>query len=494
MKFCTTRTPKKAAFSPMEVIIKGMAPDGGLFMPESIPVLSQTELNDFIKLPYPKLAAEILHKYFDCFSMAELTADAEAAYGFENFPTVPLDLCVVEPRLFMLELWHGPTCAFKDMALQMMPRMLSRALSKQRKKRLALVAAATSGDTGKAAMEGFRDVPGTKIKVYYPHNGVSPIQRLQMATQAGENVSVSAIRGNFDDAQSAVKEMFARKDVQKMLARGNAFLTSANSINFARLAPQIVYYVYAYVRMLRSHAITMGETVDVVVPSGNFGNVLSAYFAKRMGVPFGRLIVASNKNRVLADFFRTGVYDCNRAFYHTTSPSMDILRSSNLERLLYLVAGPERTARWMKDLAQTGRFCVSADVLSRLQAEFCGIWVDEPEVADTIRRTFREDGYLIDTHTAVGVAAFRQYSERPQASRRILVASTASPFKFPRDVLTAILGDAPQDDFEAAQTLAAISGRPIPRALRDLRERPVRFTNVVDREEMADDLADYLRD
>ncbi len=492
MKYRTTRTAGAARFSPADVILRGLAPDGGLFMPDTIPALKAEDFLSFAALPYPALAAKILAMYFDCFSEDDLRKDAEEAYGETHFPLRPLDIRIVEPRLFMLELWHGPTCAFKDMALQMMPRLLSRTLRDSHCKKLALIATATSGDTGKAAMEGFRDVPGIKIKVYFPKDGVSRIQYLQMATQRGSNVSVSGIDGNFDDAQSAVKAMFADKEMAKVLKKEKAFLTSANSINFARLAPQIVYYVYAYARMLRAGAVLPGEKVDVVVPSGNFGDIFSAYLAKRMGIPFGRLVVASNKNKVLADFFETGVYDCNRPFYHTSSPSMDILRSSNLERLLFMKAGPKATAQWMEDLKRAGRFCVPAAVLSDLQSEFCGIWVDEDEVGETIRSAFQSDRYLIDPHTAVGVAAFRKYSGRPGASRRILVASTASPFKFPRDVLTAIAGEAPDDDMEALRQLEKVSGLVAPSSLRSLADQPLRFTRSIGRTEMTEDIRRFL--
>ena len=401
---------------------------------------------------------------------------------------------MLDTKLFSLELWHGPTCAFKDMALQLTPRLLSRALKKNKEKRTAVVVTATSGDTGKAALEGFRDVPGVKIMVYYPAHGTSEIQRMQMVTQEGGNVCVTGVNGNFDDAQSGVKEMFASASMQKTIKTRRVFLTSANSINWGRLVPQIVYYVYAYCQLVRGGALRLGETLDVCVPTGNFGNILAAYLSKRMGLPIGTLVCASNRNHVLADFLQTGRYNRNRPFYTTTSPSMDILISSNLERLLYLVCGPKKTAEYMHILKTEGEFMLSADELAQIQADFLGMWTDEEGTAATIHSVFDVYHYACDPHTAVAMGAaikYRETSDKTKA-RRMLVVSTASPFKFAKPVLSALEGQVPEDEEKAMQALSEAIRQPIPLPLADVTKKAIRFGDVVEKGQLASALSSFI--
>ena len=393
----------------------------------------------------------------------------------------------VTDNLFSLELWHGPTAAFKDMALQIMPRLLSRAIVKTGETRDALILVATSGDTGKAALEGYKDIDRIKIMVFYPVDGVSRVQKLQMATQTGGNVNVCAIRGNFDDAQTGVKKIFGDAAMAEALAEKGYVLSSANSINWGRLAPQIVYYVSAYCDLLNSGALKMGETMDVCVPTGNFGNIFAGYIAKLMGLPVRHFVCASNKNNILTDFLRTGTYDRNRAFHLTMSPSMDILISSNLERLLCFTAGEERTAAYMESLKKDGAYTVDAEVLAAIRESFSGYFADEIATAETIKAYFDQYGYLADTHTAVALSAAEQYISTLNAAdvRPTVVDSTASPYKFAADVYES-LGKAakPADPLAALDELASATGTEIPFPLRGLGQREVRFTKVINAEDM----------
>ncbi len=495
MFYQSTRDPAHKKYSAAEVIKMGLAPDGGLFIPESIPTLSQDEIASLCADAYPVRAAKVLSKFLTDYTYEELLDDCTAAYAEASFPGGAAPVVSVREHIHSLELWHGPTAAFKDMALQIMPRLLSRALVKTGETHDALILVATSGDTGKAALEGYKDIDRIKIMVFYPVDGVSRVQKLQMATQTGNNVHVCAIYGNFDDAQTGVKNIFGDADMAKALEERGYVLSSANSINWGRLAPQIVYYISAYCDLLTKGVLKMGETMDVCVPTGNFGNIFAGYIAKLMGLPIRRFICASNRNNILTDFLTTGTYDRNRAFHLTMSPSMDILISSNLERLLCFAAGEERTATYMQSLKETGAYTVDADVQSMIAAEFVGYFADEDTTAATIRDYFENSGYLADTHTAVGLSAAGQYlaSLTDDDIRPIIVDSTASPYKFAADVLTSLGGDKPADPLDALDALAQKTSTEIPYPLRGLSERKVRFEQVILADEMPGAVLDYCR-
>ena len=482
MIYNSTRGARIGARS-AEAIKTGLCPDGGLFMPERIPTLNDGEIRRLSALSYHERAAAILGKFLTDYTEEELLADAGAAYAEDKFGREPAPISALSDNRFLLELYHGPTCAFKDMALQIMPRLFARALKKTNEKRTALILVATSGDTGKAALEGYRDVPGTAIQVFYPADGVSRTQKLQMQTQGGENVSVYGIRGNFDDAQNGVKRIFADEKTREALDRNGVFLSSANSINWGRLVPQIVYYVSACCDLLARGAIAPGEAIDVCVPTGNFGNIFAAFLAKKMGLPIGRLVCASNENNVLTEFLETGVYDRNRPFRTTMSPSMDILISSNLERLLYVVCGPEKTARCMAALAKEGRYRVSPEAFREIGRHFAGYCASEEETADVLRRTYEKDSRLVDPHTAVALAAAEKYREKEKSPRALLVASTASPYKFAGDVYRSLTGVAAEESSLPA-VLAGLTGEPVPAPIAALGERAVRFSEVIGKEQM----------
>ncbi|MBE6629265.1 MAG: threonine synthase [Ruminococcaceae bacterium] len=492
MKFQSTRDESAAKFSAAQVIKQGLAADGGLFVPEEIPTLTADEILTLCKADYPTRAAEILGKFLTDYTKEELLADCRAAYADTAFVGGAAPLVSLDGTVYSMELWHGPTAAFKDMALQIMPRLLSRALVKTGEARTALILVATSGDTGKAALEGYKDIERVKIAVFYPENGVSRVQKLQMQTQTGGNVYVCAIDGNFDDAQSGVKKIFSDKEAAAYLNERGVFLSSANSINWGRLAPQIVYYVSAYCDLLNAGRIQMGDKVNVTVPTGNFGNIFAAYLAKLMGLPIDRLICASNQNNILTDFLATGTYDRNRAFHLTMSPSMDILISSNLERLLYLTAGAKRTAAYMRSLAETGAYTVDADVKRAINVSFKGYFADEEKTAATIRETMEKHGYLADTHTAVALSAAGQYIAETGDKTPMIVASTASPYKFAADVYASLYGEHPADALAALDTLAARTATEIPYPLRGIGERTVRFTDTVPASNMWEAVKNYV--
>ena len=415
MKYISTRGAHSDGVPSAYAIKTGLAGDGGLFMPESIPEIDLEYIKELSSLPYHERAARVLSLFLTDYTYEELLCDAEAAYSKEKFIPSPAPVTEMTDGRYMLELWHGPTCAFKDMALQIMPRLFVRALKKCGEEREALILVATSGDTGKAALEGYRDVEGTKIKVFYPIDGVSQIQKLQMQVQEGGNLSVKGIRGNFDDAQTGVKKIFSDKEFAEKLSEGGVFLSSANSINWGRLVPQVVYYISAYCDMYKKGYISLGEKIDVCVPTGNFGNIFAGYIAKLMGLPVGTLVCASNKNNILTDFLCEGVYDRNRPFYATMSPSMDILISSNLERLLYLLFGSEKCSEYMRKLGAEGKYALCADELSKLRESFKGYCTNEEECSDTIKEIFKNENRLIDTHTAVAVCAATKYMSDREA-------------------------------------------------------------------------------
>lgn len=470
-----------------KAIKQGLASDGGLFMPESIPTLTSEDILALSKMSYPERAATVLSKFLTDYTYDELLEDCNEAYGEARFPVGAAPISAIGEKLRILELWHGPTAAFKDMALQIMPRLFVRALRKTEEKRTALILVATSGDTGKAALEGYRDVEGIQIAVFYPVDGVSRVQKLQMATQEGNNVDVFAVEGNFDDAQNGVKRIFSDEEMRAALDKKGYFLSSANSINWGRLAPQIVYYISAYCDLLKENDIEYGEKLDVCVPTGNFGNIFAALIAKRMGLPIGKLICASNQNNVLTDFLRTGTYDRNRTFHTTMSPSMDILISSNLERLLYLVCGSEETARYMKELAENGCYTVSDEVKAKINDDLCGYYCDEVNTAKTIREIFNEYNYLSDTHSAVAIYSAKKYAaESDNAAKRILVASTASPYKFASSVYTALTEKQAPEGTQALDALSELTSTEITSPLAGLDKKTVRFTRVIERSEMED--------
>ncbi len=484
MKYRSTRGGTRE-FTASEAIVRGLAPDGGLFVPCELPSLSSDALRSLMLLSYPERAARVMQLFLDEFSPDELENFCREAYGEARFGGAPAP--TVERGGLYLELWHGPTCAFKDMALQMLPRLLSASLEKCGGSKGALILTATSGDTGKAALEGFRDVKNTKIMVFYPLGGVSEIQKLQMTTQLGENVRVMAVRGNFDDAQSGVKRVLSDAALSRAALRHGWRFSSANSINWGRLLPQIAYYVSAYLDCAASGAVKFGDELDVCVPTGNFGNILAAYYAKKMGVPVGRLVCASNANNVLTDFIRTGVYDRRRDFHMTVSPSMDILVSSNLERLLYEVSRDAAlVASLMSRLMDEGFYAVPDTIREEIGRLFFSGFCRDDETLDTIRDVWREHGYLIDPHTAVAEHVRREYLTSEGRVRTTLVVSTASPYKFCGAVLEALGNDAPDGaGVELIGRLRDVTGVTPPPQLEALGNMPERFREVCLPSEMA---------
>ena len=494
MKFVSTRAlNNKKEYSAAEVIKQGLAPDGGLFVPTEIPALTGEDLDRLAGMTYPERAAEIMGLYLMDYTREELLSAANAAYGAPKFPEATPTPITKVGDLELLELWHGPTCAFKDMALQIMPHLLSMALTKTGETRDALILVATSGDTGKAALEGYADVPRVKIHVFYPTDGVSRIQKKQMATQQGSNVNVTAIYGNFDDAQNGVKAIFADGEMASLLDKEGLFLSSANSINWGRLVPQVVYYISAYCDLMNAGRLQKGDQMDVVVPTGNFGNIFACCLAKRMGLPVGKMICASNQNNVLTDFINNGVYDRRRTFYQTVSPSMDILISSNLERLLWLVAGPEKCASYMEALRKDGVYAVDKEVLEAVQEEFAAYFCDEALTKNVLREIYEQRMYLADTHTAVALSAALRYQRSLEEKRTVLVASTASPYKFSPAVLEALGKTVPEDGFEALRSLQKISGIPAPARLAALETMEDRFTEVIAAENMKEAVLAFAR-
>ncbi len=468
-----------------EAILKGLADDGGLFVPERIPALDKTP-DELAGMTYAETAYEVMKLYLTDFTEEELKACIAGAYD-SKFDTETIAPLVEAEGAYYLELFHGATIAFKDMALSILPHLMTTAAKKNQIKNEIVILTATSGDTGKAALAGFADVKGTRIIVFYPKNGVSPIQEKQMVTQKGANTSVVGIHGNFDDAQTGVKRIFSDAEMKRKLADNGFQFSSANSINIGRLVPQIVYYVYAYGVLLREGKIKSGEEINVVVPTGNFGNILAAYYAKHMGLPIARLICASNENKVLTDFFHTGIYDRNREFVLTSSPSMDILVSSNLERLIYRITGEDAqaTERLMRQLGGDGKYEVTEEMRKELTA-FYGGYATEKETAERIRTLYENSGYVIDTHTAVASAVYETYRQETGDERKTVIASTASPFKFTRSVMDAIAPDCNEmDDFALADALAEISNTPVPGAVEEIRNAPILHDNVCGKEEMA---------
>ncbi len=469
-------------------ISRGISEEGGLFVPESIPSITMDELKKLADMTYAQRAAAVFAKYLTDFTEAELVYCTENAYSEKNFETANIaEIAHLFDGTYMLELWHGPTCAFKDMALQILPYFLTTSVKKLNLDCKIVILVATSGDTGKAALEGFKDVPGTQIMVFYPEEGVSDMQKRQMVTQEGENVTVCAVKGNFDDCQSGVKTIFTDSNVIGTLENGGMRFSSANSINWGRLVPQVVYYVSSYVTMASQGEIEWGEKINIVVPTGNFGNILAAYYAKQMGVPIAKLICASNVNKVLTDFIRTGVYDRNRDFYATCSPSMDILISSNLERLLYLLSGENDALirQWFGQLASEGKYEVSDDIKASMKELFYGGYCDDAATKETIGKIYKKYGYTCDTHTAVAVKVYEDYKAETGDTTKTLIASTASPYKFSGSVLSALDSSRVTDDeYAMVDILSEMSNIPVPSALAELKTKERRFSGSIDKNDM----------
>ena len=495
MKYYSTRDAA-VRMDAAEAIKMGLSRDGGLLTPCEIPQIDRAFLESLVNVRYQERAAKVMGLYLTDYTYEELSGFAENAYGPEKFDCDAVaPVRTVDETTHCLELWHGPTSAFKDMALQMLPQLLSAALRKTGEHKTVCILVATSGDTGKAAMEGFADVPQTKILVFYPKDGVSKVQETQMVTQDGANVGVCAVEGNFDDAQTGVKKMFNDKELGKELADKGFQFSSANSINIGRLVPQVVYYVYAYANLVKNGEIADGEKINVTVPTGNFGNILAAFYAKQMGLPIAKLICASNENKVLFDFFRTGIYDRNRDFILTTSPSMDILISSNLERLIYRIAGNSEAAdrELMQNLAKDGKYEIT-DAMKKELADFYGNYASEQETADAIAKLYSDTGYVIDPHTAVAAAVYGKYREETYDETKTVIASTASPYKFTSSVLAAI---APEYDtlpvLEQVDKLSALANTEIPRAIEEIRTAPVLHTTECDVDQMPETVRAFLK-
>ena len=495
MKYISTRTKNFQPLNSADVILKGIADDGGLFVPETIPKVTLDEIKSLVDKNYVGRAVPILEKFLTDYTEDELFESCELAYDwFDVSSKVPLTILIQDEQhknspVGVMELWHGVTSAFKDMALQLLPQLMTRALKKVGETKEILILVATSGDTGKAALAGFADVPQTKIMVFYPAEGVSKIQKLQMVTQAGKNVNVTAVKGNFDDCQNGVKKIFADENIRAELEKSNVKLSSANSINWGRLVPQICYYFATYAEFVKSESIKLGDTVNVAVPTGNFGNILAAYYAKRMGLPIKKLICASNINHILTDFFNTGVYDRNREFYKTITPSMDILISSNLERLLYHETGgdTERVKSFMQELNSTGKYKINSSFKNKLDKIFYADYATEDETLKIIRNIFDTFKYLVDTHTAVALSVVGKYRKNTGDMLPVIVASTASPFKFTSAVLKA-LGQSVEkiDDLTQLDKLSLLTNKTIPKNLASLGTAKILHENICTKDEMAE--------
>ncbi len=476
-----------------QAILQGLSRDGGLFVPDHIPALDKT-VKELSEMEYNDVAYEVMKLFFTDYSESDLRACIESAYTKEHFDSKPIVPLAEVDNIFYIELFHGPTIAFKDMALQILPYLMTTAARMNDEKDEIVILTATSGDTGKAALAGFADVKGTRIMVFYPKKGVSSVQEKQMVTQKGANTCVIGIHGNFDDAQTGVKKLFGDRELEKEMNSKQLRFSSANSINIGRLVPQIVYYVYTYVHLVAEGRIRDGEKINVTVPTGNFGNILAAYYAKNMGIPIAKLICASNENKVLFDFFSTGIYDRNRPFILTRSPSMDILISSNLERLIYMTAGndSEKCRELMEQLSKDGKYEITKEMSGRL-SDFCGGYASEEECTDMIRDMYSECGYIIDTHTAVAASVYRKYRKENADDTVTVIASTASPYKFAGSVMCAIDPDNKKlNDIQMIDKLSEKSGTKIPKAIKELISAPVIHRGECDSSEMKDAVKKFL--
>ena len=487
----STRDAEKTVTA-SQAILKGMADDGGLFVPVSIPKLP-VSLGELKEMTYQEIAYTVMKEFLTDFTEEELKSCIAKAYD-SKFDTEEIAPLAKVEDAYYLELFHGATIAFKDMALSILPHLLTTSAKKNQVKNEIVILTATSGDTGKAALAGFADVEGTKIIVFYPKNGVSRVQELQMVTQKGDNTSVVAIHGNFDNAQSGVKAMFENKELEKELNEAGYQFSSANSINIGRLVPQVVYYVYAYAKLLQNEEIAEDEEINVVVPTGNFGNILAAYYAKNMGIPIAKLICASNENKVLYDFFQTGTYDRNREFVLTTSPSMDILISGNLERLIYKISGEDarKDTDLMTELKTKGSYAITGEMKANL-ADFAAGYATEEQVAKTIHDVYEDTGYVMDTHTAVAATVYKAYREDSKDDRKTVIASTASPYKFAGSVMSAIDPKYKgQDNFKLIEELQKVSGTEIPNAIKEIMNAEIRHNTECDVDQMEQTVKDIL--
>ena len=492
MRFISTRG-KSSASCAAEAIAKGLAEDGGLFVSEIFPAITEENISEMLLMDYAERAAFVLHKYLEEYDYNDLLNACKAAYSkFEDEDPAPL--VKIDDKFFIMELFHGPTLAFKDVALTLLPYLLRKGCDISGIKEDVLILVATSGDTGKAALEGFKDANGIKIMVFYPSEGVSDMQKAQMCTQEGNNVNVVAVKGNFDDCQTSVKKIFTDKEINAKLKENGIILSSANSMNFGRLAPQITYYFSAYCDLLNSNEIKMGDKVDFVVPTGNFGNILAGYYAKKMGLPIGKLVCASNSNNVLTEFFASGTYDSNREFFKTISPSMDILISSNLERLIFEISNRNTiaTSEKMAELKINGKYSVNKEEFELLEKEFFAGYTDEDECRSEIEYIFDEYGYVADPHTAVAISVADNYNNSVTTSNNIVVLSTASPYKFACDVYGAITNKNLKDAFKASELLSEESAMPIPQQISELKGKEKRFTKVVDRTETVESVFEFV--
>lgn len=479
-----------------QAIAQGISKDGGLFVPSEIPSISFDDIKALGEMSYAQRAAFVFTKYLTDFDGAEISYCVDNAYSTKNFDTENIaEIVHLFDGTYMLELWHGPTCAFKDMALQILPYLLTVSTKKINLDKKVVILVATSGDTGKAALEGFKDVPGTQILVFYPEDGVSAMQKKQMTTQEGENVGVCAIKGNFDDAQNGVKKIFTSEEVAEKLSENGYMFSSANSINWGRLAPQIIYYVSSYARLVAENKISMGDKINIVVPTGNFGNILAAYYAKKMGIPVNKLICASNANNVLTEFLTTGIYNRNREFHTTISPSMDILISSNLERLLYHLCGEDdmQIREWFTKLSVEGRYEVTDSVKAILKEEFYAGCCNDEETKTCINEIFTKYSYICDTHTAVAVKVYEDYVKNTGDNTTTIIASTASPYKFSNSVLDALgKSDPDADEFRLVEELAEVTKLPVPSSLAELKNKEIRFKGSIEKSDMKDFVLETL--
>ncbi|MBQ7638822.1 MAG: threonine synthase [Clostridia bacterium] len=487
MKYTSTRNNSLAVSSSF-AIANGISEEGGLFVPEKIPQVSKEFIGELAPLSYKERADKILPLFLTDYGEDEIKGYTSAAYS-DNFEgETPAPVKCLRRGVSVLELWHGPTCAFKDMALQLLPYLLTGAAKRELGGKQSVILVATSGDTGKAALEGFKDVDGTKILVFFPDRGVSPMQKLQMTTQEGNNVGVSAIEGNFDDAQTGVKAIFTDPAVKARLAENNMSFSSANSINWGRLVPQIVYYFSAYADLIKQGVIENGDKINFTVPTGNFGNILAAYYALKMGLPVNRLICASNENDVLTEFLTTGRYNRVRKFHTTVSPSMDILISSNLERLIFHLLGDDsdETKKLFASLSENGEYTVSEELLGKIKSVFAAGCCNDAETVETIAKTYKENRYLSDTHTGVAIRVYNDYAERTGDKTPTVIVSTASPYKFSKAVLGALTGGCfkSESEFDMVSELEEITGIPAPAPLRGLKGKTPRFTGVCKKEDM----------
>ena len=481
----------KEVVSAAQAIAQGISKEGGLFVPQELPVYTEATFKSLLPKSYNERAKVIFADFLSDFTADEIADCVDSAYTVEKFGSdSPAPLVAKKyngNEINIMELWHGPTCAFKDMALQILPHFLTKSLKKTYDGKTAVILVATSGDTGKAALEGFKDVDHTKMIVFYPEDGVSPMQKKQMATQKGNNVNVCAIKGNFDDAQTGVKKIFTTEEIVDLLDKNDMIFSSANSINWGRLLPQIVYYISAYCDLVNSGKIELGDKINIVVPTGNFGNILASYYASCMGLPVNKFICASNSNNVLTDFINTGIYDKNRQFYTTASPSMDILVSSNLERLLYKFSGNDdaTVADWMNKLKTEGKYEVTEEVKKEIISKFFGGYCDDEATKATIKKLFEEEAYLCDTHTSVAINVYNQYVEKTGDKTPVVLASTASPYKFSHSVLEAVAPDAvSNDEFGMVDKLNELTGAEVPKPIAELKNLEVRFNNVTESNSM----------